>query len=106
MSAHPKYQLPDDPHAKVRYASAMKHVEAAKTAGKSTDEIHEIFRKVMAYKPGDVESIPKDEAHKKFRMAVIHAKKALADGKSSEEAHDIFRRVMESSGEGHCSHAK
>ena len=35
--AHPKYELPkDDPHAKYHYEMAMKHVEAAKKAGKST----------------------------------------------------------------------
>lgn len=33
--AHPKYELPkDDPHAKYHYEMAMKHVEAAKKAGK------------------------------------------------------------------------
>ena len=30
---HPKYELPDDPHAACRYKSAMKHVEYAKAAG-------------------------------------------------------------------------
>ena len=33
---HPKYELPNTPHAKHRYESAMKHVEAAKAAGKSS----------------------------------------------------------------------
>ena len=44
---HPKYELPNTPHAKHRYESAMKHVEAAKAAGKSSEEIHAIFKKVM-----------------------------------------------------------
>ena len=42
---HPKYELPNTPHAKHRYESAMKHVEAAKAAGKSSEEIHAIFKK-------------------------------------------------------------
>ena len=29
---HPKYELPNTPHAKHRYESAMKNVEAAKAA--------------------------------------------------------------------------
>ena len=31
---HPKFEIPTDPHGKHRYESAMKHVEAAKKAGK------------------------------------------------------------------------
>ena len=46
-TGHPKYELPDNPHAKHRYASAMKHVEAAKAAGKTSEEIHEIFHKTV-----------------------------------------------------------
>ena len=46
---HPKYELPNTPHAKHRYESAMKHVEAAKAAGKSSEEIHAIFKKVMEW---------------------------------------------------------
>lgn len=42
---HPKYELPNTPHAKHRYESAMKHVEAAKAAGKSSEEIYAIFKK-------------------------------------------------------------
>ena len=33
---HAKFQIPTDPHGKKRYESAMKHVEAAKKAGKSS----------------------------------------------------------------------
>ena len=42
--SHPEYVLPNTPHAGYRYKMAMKHVEAAKAAGKSVEEIHEIFR--------------------------------------------------------------
>lgn len=44
---HPKVSIPADPEGRARYESAMKHVEWAKANGKSTDEIHEIFKKVM-----------------------------------------------------------
>ena len=46
--SHPEYVLPNTPHAGYRYKMAMKHVEAAKAAGKSVEEIHEIFKKVMS----------------------------------------------------------
>lgn len=103
-TGHPKYELLDNPHAKHRYASAMKHVEAAKAAGKTSEEIHEIFHKIMAFDPMNIESIPTDEAHKKYRSAVIHAKKAMESGKSSEEVHKIFQDVLASTGTGHCKH--
>jgi fatty acid-binding protein DegV len=96
--AHPKYELPKTPHAEYRYKMAMKHVEAAKAAGKSSEEIHDMFNKIMNY---DIDNLPNDEAHKKYRMAVEHAKKALENGKSSEEAHKIFQQVLDSKGEGH-----
>lgn len=103
---HPEYKLPDDPHAKVRYASAMRHVEAAKKAGKSVEEIHALFKKIMAFDPiRDFDSIPNDEAHKKYRSAVLHAKKAMEAGKSSAEVHEIFNKVLHSTGEGKCSAA-
>lgn len=38
--SHPEYVLPNTPHAGYRYKMAMKHVEAAKAAGKSVEEIH------------------------------------------------------------------
>ena len=53
---HPKYELPNTPHAKHRYESAMKHVEAAKAAGKSSEEIYAIFKKVMEFDIKDVEN--------------------------------------------------
>ena len=73
--AHPKYELPKTPHAEYRYKMAMKHVEAAKAAGKSSTEIHEMFNQIMTY---DIDNPVNDEAHKKYNMAVLHAKKALA----------------------------
>ena len=75
---HPKYELPNTPHAKHRYESAMKHVEAAKAAGKSSEEIHAIFKKVMEFDIKDVEKLPADGPHAKYRSAVIHAQKAIA----------------------------
>lgn len=98
---HPVYQVPDEPHAKHRYESAKKHAAAAKAAGKSTEEIHAIFKKVMEFDPSNIDSIPTDEAHSKYRSAVIHAKKAMENGKSSKEAHEIFHRIMNGESTGH-----
>ena len=70
---HPKYELPNTPHAKHRYESAMKHVEAAKAAGKSSEEIHAIFKKVMEFDIKDVEKLPADGPHAKYRSAVRSA---------------------------------
>jgi len=90
---HPEIQIPDTPHAKARYESAKRHAEAAKAQGKSSEEIHAIFKKVMAFDPKtDLDKLPKDEAHAKYRSAVLHAQKALENGKTSEEAHAIFKR--------------
>lgn len=46
-SKHPKFEVPTDPAGKARYESALRHVEKAKADGKSTEEIHELFKKVM-----------------------------------------------------------
>ena len=59
--------MPNTPHAKHRYESAMKHVEAAKAAGKSSEEIHAIFKKVMEFDIKDVEKLPADGPHAKYR---------------------------------------
>ncbi len=83
---------------KFRYKMALRSVKAAKGAGKSSEEIHEMFNQIMNY---DIDNLPNDEAHKKYRAAVEHAKKALENGKSSEEAHKIFQQVLDSKGEGH-----
>lgn len=88
---HPKYVLPNNPHAGYRYKMAMKHVEAAKAQGKSVEELHEIFRSVMNY---DIDNLPEDAAHKNYKNAVEQAKAALADGKSSEEVHELFQSVL------------
>lgn len=98
---HPTYEIPSDPHGKHRHASAMKHVEFAKQAGKSSEEIHEIFHQVMNFDPKNIEGIPKDEAHKKYRSAMIHAQKAVENGKTSEEAHKIFKSILAGDGQGH-----
>ncbi len=101
---HANFEIPTDPHGKRRYESAMKHVEAAKKAGKSSEEIHAIFKKVMEHDPMDIDSIPKDEAHAKYRTAMIHMKAALEHGKTSEEAHAMFKRIM--NGESTGCHKK
>ena len=99
---HPKYELPNTPHAKHRYESAMKHVEAAKKAGKSSEEIHALFKKIMEFNPMDIDSIPKDEAHAKYRSAMIHMKAALENGKSSAEAHALAKKILSGETTGHC----
>lgn len=99
---HGEFQIPTDPHGKKRYESAMKHVEAAKKAGKSSEEIHALFKKVMEFNPMDIESIPKDEAHAKYRSAMIHMKAALENGKSSAEAHALAKKIMSGETTGHC----
>lgn len=101
---HPVYELPNEPHAKHRYASAMKHVTFAKEAGKSPEEIHKIFARVMNFNPDNAANIPQDEAHKKYRSAIIHMKKALENGKTAEEAHRIFKDIIAGNTEGKCHH--
>ena len=103
---HPKFEIPTDPHGKARYESAKRHAEAAKKAGKSVEEIHAVFKKVMAFDPMDIDSIPQDEAHARYRSAMIHAKKAKEAGKSAEELHAIFKKILHSDGSGHCSGRK
>ncbi|MDR1702240.1 MAG: hypothetical protein LBR56_05650 [Sporomusaceae bacterium] len=92
-NTHPKYELPDDPHAKHRYESAKKHANSAKEAGKSSDEIHAIFKKVMAFDSTNLDQIPQDDAHKNYRLAMIHAKAAQEAGKTPEEVHKIFNDI-------------
>lgn len=91
---HPAFKVPDDPHGKARYMSAKKHAEAAKDAGKSSEEIHAIFKKVMEFDPMDIESIPKDETHAKYRNAMIHVKAAKEKGMSANEIHAMYDRIM------------
>lgn len=42
-----KFEVPTDKAGKARYESALRHVEKAKAEGKSSEEIHELFNKVM-----------------------------------------------------------
>ena len=44
---HPQYPIPQDEEGRKRYESAKRHAAHAKEQGKSIDEIHEIFKKVM-----------------------------------------------------------
>ena len=93
--AHPKVEIPQDPHGKARYASAKKHAELAMKAGKSSEEVHAIFKKVMAFNPKtDLDKLPKDEAHARYRSAIIHAVKAHEAGKSNEYIHDLYKRIL------------
>lgn len=101
---HPKFTIPEDHHEKNRYESALKHVEAAKAAGKSSEEIHDIFHKVMNFNPLDIESIPQDAAHAQYRSAMIHMKAALENGKTIQEAHEIAKKILAGETTGHCSH--
>ena len=67
---HPKFEIPTDPHGKHRYESAMKHVEAAKKAGESIpqDEAHAKYRTAMVHMKKALESGKSaDEAHEVFR---------------------------------------
>ena len=81
--------------------------EAAKKAGKSSEEIHAVFKKVMSFNPAtDLDKIPKDEAHAKYRSALIHAQWAKNAGKSNEEIHEIFEKVLKSTGTSHCKCGK
>ena len=59
----------------------------------------------MEFDPKNVEAIPNDAAHAKYRTAMIHMQKALANGKSADEAHEMFRKIMNGETSGHC-HAK
>ena len=105
--AHPKFEIPADPHGQARYASAKKHAEAAKKAGKSSEEIHEVFKKVMSFNPAtDLDKVPKDETHAKYRSALLHAVKAKEAGKTDAEIHAVFEKILHSTGGGHCKAAK
>ena len=91
---HPKFEVPTDPHGKMRYESAKKHAEAAKKAGKSSAEIHAVFKRVMEFDPMDIDKIPKDEAHAKYRSAMIHVKAAKEKGASADAIHAMYKRIM------------
>lgn len=101
-NGHSNFQAPTEPHAKKRYERAMKHVEAAKKAGKSSEEIHAIFKKVMEFNPKNYKTIPDDVAHKKYKTALLHYYKAVENGKTPSEAHIIFKKIMNNEASGHC----
>ena len=103
--AHPEYKIPQDPHGKARYESAMRHVEAAKKAGKSTDELHASFKKIMAFDPMDIDKIPTDQAHAKYRSAMIHVKALKEKGASVDEIHATYKRIMSGTAGKHKTHA-
>jgi hypothetical protein len=44
--------LPTDP-AHAKYVSAVKHAKAALAKGQSSEEAHELFKKVLEAKPGE-----------------------------------------------------
>lgn len=46
-STHPAGPLPTDREERYRRESARRHADIAEAQGKSTEEIHEIFKKVM-----------------------------------------------------------
>lgn len=100
---HPKFELPEDPHAKYRYESAKKHAQAAKEAGKTSEEIHEVFNKVMN---SDGTNIPQDEAHRNYRVAMAHVEAAKKAGKTPEEIHEMYKKIMSGESKGKCPHSK
>lgn len=92
--AHPQVQIPEGPHGQARYESAKRHAAAAKAAGKSTEEIHAVFKKVMAFdSKTDLDKLSDEGAHGQYKSACIHAQHALANGKSSAEAHELFKKI-------------
>ena len=115
---HPQYPIPQDEEGRKRYESAKRHAALAKEQGKSLDEIHEIFKKVMngtgkcSVRKEEAVSkchghypIPEDEEGKKrYESALRHVAIAKENGKSVDELHAIFKKVME--GTGKCSGRK
>ncbi len=93
--AHPAPKIPEGPHGKIRYERAKRHAAAAKAKGKSSEEIHAIFKRVIAFDPfKDTDKIPNDEAHKKYKSAIVHVKAAKAKGASADEIHAMYERIM------------
>lgn len=96
--------VPANEEEKRRYEMALRHVEYAKAEGKSSEELHKIFKDVMA---GDASAcpitggrpVPTDpEAKARYESAVRHAEKAKAEGKSMEEVKAIFDKVINGTG--------
>ena len=42
----------------------------------------------------DIDKIPKDEAHAKYRSAMIHVKAAKEKGASADAIHAMYKRIM------------
>ena len=117
-SVHPAAPLPTDREERNRRESARRHADIAEAQGKSAEEIHEIFKKVMegtgkcSGKKEEAVSkchghypIPEDEEGKKrYESALRHVAIAKENGKSVDELHAIFKKVME--GTGKCSGRK
>lgn len=104
---HDKFEMPTDPHEKARYESAMRHVEYAKEAGQSSEEIHELYKKIMNFDiEKDLDSLPDDEPHQRFRRAVVHAQAAAKAGKSSDEVHALYHKIMNGEADGSKCSAK
>lgn len=103
---HATRLVPTDPHEKARYDRAMKHIEYAREQGMSSEEIHTLFKQIMDFDYKDIDKVPNDEAHKKFRQALVHANKAREEGKSDEEVHAVFNRIMNGETAGNCKHRK
>ncbi len=93
--AHPEAKVPEGPHCRLRYERAKRHAAAAKAKGKSSEEIHAIYKRVMEFDPmKDTDKIPDDAAHAKYRSAIRHMKAARERGASKEEQHAVYRRIM------------
>lgn len=78
-----------DAHERARYESAMRHVEWAKEQGKSSDEIHALFRQIMNRKWDD--PVPNDEAHREYAKRLERAKEARANGAGCKEVSAIMK---------------
>ncbi len=100
---HSEYEIPVTPHGKHRYERAMKHVENAKKMGKSSDEIHELFKRIMEADPYDIERIPTDKSHARYRSAIIHVNKAKERGALPDEIHSIYKRIMDGTANKHTT---
>ena len=71
---HPKFPIPEDEEGRKRYESAKKHAAWAKEQGKSSEEIHEIFKKVMS---GTGEMCIRDSLHARRQAEAFIMDKAV-----------------------------
>ena len=110
---HPQYPIPQDEEGRKRYESAKRHAALAKEQGKSLDEIHEIFKKVMngtgKCSGRKEESVPKchgyhllpedEEGNKRNECAFRHVANAKENGKSVAELQLIPTKALEGTGQ-------